>query len=94
MNYLFTIEYSAFIKGIGSIISASIKETEGFPDVNQKDEILVCTPNGKKISTHVESFPMVNFKTPPGYLHYSIELPKDFKEIDELIKGTEVYKIA
>jgi hypothetical protein len=93
MNYLFTIEYSVFIKEIGSIICASFQHGK-FPGINEKDKILICPPNGEQIETYVESFPMLNFKTEPGYLHFSILLPKNIKNVDNFVEGTKIYTIA
>jgi len=91
MKYLYAIEASFFLKGVGKIITTTFAKDEKWPQLKPKDKLILERPDGSILETEVVGFELVNYRKVPERLPISIKLPKDMEKHD-IPEGTKVYK--
>ena len=91
MKYLFTIEASFYLKGIGKVITTTFPKGEKWPELAPSDEIILETPTKLSIKTNVAGFELLNYRKNNDRLPMSIRLPKNLNDT-EIPEGTKVYK--
>ena len=91
MKYLYTIEASFFLKGIGKVITATFTKGEKWPELQPGDKIILEKPDKEIITTEVAGFELLNYRRGNGRIPMSIRLPKNMN-VEEIPEGTKVYK--
>lgn len=86
--HLFTVRDSFQIEGRGCIIIPGISEDES--GIKKGDKIVLRTPAGAEINTHIEHLENIRVHPRPEKLYFPICLPPNLSK-ENVPPGTEVF---